>query len=78
MINSTRIINNSFGAIVYSALFDPYGGMQKQWVNTYNPSLKFSGKERETGSETEEQSRLSRQTPSGPDRRGPDQNHSWS
>jgi hypothetical protein len=32
-INFTRIITNSSGAVVYSALFDPYGGMQKQWVN---------------------------------------------
>jgi RHS repeat-associated protein len=50
-INSTRIITDSAGAVVYSAVFDPYGGMQKQWVNTYQPSLKFSGKERESGSE---------------------------
>ena len=50
-INSTRIITNSAGTVVYSALFDPYGGMQKQWVNTYKPSLKFSGKERESKSE---------------------------
>jgi RHS repeat-associated protein len=50
-INSTRIITNSSGTVVYSALFDPYGGMQKQWVNTYSPSLKFSGKERESKSE---------------------------
>jgi RHS repeat-associated protein len=50
-INSTRIITNSSGTVVYSALFDPYGGMQKQWVNTYQPSLKFSGKERESKSE---------------------------
>ena len=32
-------------------MFDPYGGMQKQWVNTYQPSLKFSGKEREANIE---------------------------
>jgi len=50
-INSTRIITDGTGTVVYSALFDPYGGMQKQWVNTYSPSLKFSGKERESGSE---------------------------
>jgi RHS repeat-associated protein len=50
-INSTRIITDSSGVVVYSALFDPYGGMQKQWVNTYSPSLKFSGKERESKSE---------------------------
>jgi RHS repeat-associated protein len=50
-INSTRIITNSSGSVVYSAVFDPYGGMQKQWVNTYSPCLKFSGKEREASSE---------------------------
>jgi len=50
-INSTRIITDSTGAVVYSAVSDPYGGMQKQWINTYQPSLKFSGKERESQSE---------------------------
>ena len=50
-INSTRIITDSTGTVVYSAQFDPYGGLQKQWVNTYNPSVKFSGKERESRSE---------------------------
>ena len=50
-INSTRIITDSNGTVVYSALFDPYGGMQKEGVNTYQPSLKFSGKERESSSD---------------------------
>ncbi len=50
-INSTRMITDSSGAVVYSAVFDPYGGMQKEWVNAYTPSLKFSGKEREAQSE---------------------------
>ena len=50
-INSTRIITDSTGTVVYSAVFDPFGGMQKEWVNTYSPSLKFSGKERESKSE---------------------------
>jgi len=45
-INSTRIITDSSGTVVYSAIFDPYGGMQKQWVNIYRPLRKFSGKER--------------------------------
>jgi hypothetical protein len=30
-INSTRMITDSTGTVVYSAVFDPYGGMQKQW-----------------------------------------------
>jgi RHS repeat-associated protein len=50
-INSTRIVTDSAGTVVYSALFDPYGGIEKQWVNTYQPSLKFFGKERESKSE---------------------------
>jgi RHS repeat-associated protein len=50
-INSTRIITDSAGSVIYSTVFDPYGGMQKQWVNTYSPALKFSGKEREANSE---------------------------
>jgi len=29
----------------------PYGDIQKEWVNTYNPKQKFSGKERETYSD---------------------------
>jgi medium-chain acyl-[acyl-carrier-protein] hydrolase len=28
-VNSTRIITDSTGTVVYSALFDPHGGMQK-------------------------------------------------
>jgi RHS repeat-associated protein len=50
-INSTRIITDSAGSVIYSTVFDPYGGMQKQWVNTYSPALKFSGKERESNTE---------------------------
>ena len=50
-INSIRIITDSAGSVIFSALFDPFGGMQKQWVNTYQPSMKFSGKEREANTE---------------------------
>lgn len=50
-INSTRIITDNTGSVIYSTVFDPYGGIQKEWVNTYHPSLKFSGKEREQYSE---------------------------
>ncbi len=39
-INSTRMITDSSGSVVYSAMFDPYGGMQKKWVNTYQPSIR--------------------------------------
>jgi len=46
-INSTRIVTDDYGTVVYAAAHDPYGGEQLTWINTYNPSLKFSGKERD-------------------------------
>jgi len=46
-INSTRIITDGSGNVVSSEAYGPYGDVQKTWVNTYNPKLKFSGKERE-------------------------------
>jgi RHS repeat-associated protein len=50
-INSTRIITNDSGNVVFSEAYGPYGDVQKNWVNTYDPKLKFSGKEREGYSE---------------------------
>ena len=44
------MITDETGAVVYSAAHDPYGGIQKTWVSTYNPALKFSGKERDAES----------------------------
>jgi RHS repeat-associated protein len=49
-VNSTRLITDSSGNTVYSAAYAPFGQMQKVWVNTYDPKLKFSGKERENAS----------------------------
>jgi RHS repeat-associated protein len=49
-INSTRVVTDSNGTVVYSAAHDPYGGIQKTWVNSYDPSLKFSGKQRDAES----------------------------
>jgi RHS repeat-associated protein len=49
-INSTRIVTNDSGAVVYAAAHDPFGGIQKTWTSTYDPSLKFSGKERDAES----------------------------
>jgi len=46
-VNSTRIITNSSGNVVFSEAAGPYGDIQKTWTNTYEPKLKFSGKERE-------------------------------
>lgn len=40
-INSTRMITDSTGTVVYSAVFDHYGGMQKQWINACRPSSNF-------------------------------------
>ena len=46
-INSTRIVTDDNGTVVYAAAHDPYGGIQQTWVNTFDPALKFSGKERD-------------------------------
>ncbi len=46
-ISSTRIIANSSGNVVFSEAYGPYGDVQKTWTNTYDPKMKFSGKERE-------------------------------
>jgi RHS repeat-associated protein len=50
-INSTRVITDQGGNVVYSAVHDPYGEIQQSWVNSYDPVLKFSGKERDQESE---------------------------
>jgi len=49
-INSTRIVTNDSGAVVYAAAHDPFGGVQKTWTSSYDPVLKFSGKERDAES----------------------------
>lgn len=50
-VNSTRIVTDSTGTVVYSAAHEPYGGIQKTWgVSTYDPPLKFSGKQRDAES----------------------------
>jgi len=46
-VNSTRIITDENGNVVFSEAYGPYGDIQKTWVNNYEPKLKFSGKERE-------------------------------
>ncbi|MCX6580332.1 MAG: RHS repeat-associated core domain-containing protein [Candidatus Aminicenantes bacterium] len=50
-INSTRIITDDIGNVVYSEAYGPYGDVQKTWTKTYDPKQKFSGKEREGYSE---------------------------
>jgi RHS repeat-associated protein len=40
-------VTNNSGTVVYSAAYDPNGGIQKTWTSTYTPTLKFSGKERD-------------------------------
>ena len=49
-INTTRVVTDQAGTVVYSAAHDPYGGIQQTWVSTYDPMLKFSGKERDAES----------------------------
>jgi RHS repeat-associated protein len=47
-INSTRLVMDESGAIVYAAAYSPYGGIQKTWGgNLFNPTLTFSGKEKD-------------------------------
>jgi RHS repeat-associated protein len=50
-IGSTRVVTDDLGTVVYAEAHDPYGGIQKTWVNTFDPKRKFSDKERdgETG-----------------------------
>jgi RHS repeat-associated protein len=49
-INSTRVVTDDYGTVVYAAAHDPYGGLQQTWVNTFDPVMKFSGKERDAES----------------------------
>ena len=44
------VVTDETGTVVYSAAHDPYGGIQQTWVNTYDPTPKFSGKERDSES----------------------------
>ena len=46
-VNSTRVITNGSGDVVYSEAYSPYGEVQKTWTDNYKPKMKFSGKERE-------------------------------
>jgi RHS repeat-associated protein len=46
-ISSTRVVTDSSGTVVYSEAYNPYGGVQKTWVNSFDPLPKFSGKERD-------------------------------
>jgi RHS repeat-associated protein len=46
-INSIRVVTDEAGTVVYSAAHDPYGGIQQTWVKTFDPTPKFSGKERD-------------------------------
>ncbi|MBC7362605.1 MAG: RHS repeat-associated core domain-containing protein [Candidatus Aminicenantes bacterium] len=49
-INSTRIVTDDLGNVVYAAAHDPYGAIQQTWVNIFTPELKFSGKEQDAES----------------------------
>ncbi|RFT15311.1 MAG: YD repeat protein [Candidatus Saccharicenans subterraneus] len=49
-INSVRVVTDGAGNRVFAAAYDPYGGIQKIWENSYTPAMKFSGKERDSES----------------------------
>ncbi len=46
-INSTRVVTDENGNVVYAAVHDPYGGIHHTWVNAFDPVWKFSGQERD-------------------------------
>ncbi len=46
-IHSTRIVTDDVGTVIYSATYDPYGGIVQPTGNDFDPALKFSGKERD-------------------------------
>jgi len=50
LVNSTRVVTDQNGVRVLAAVYDPYGGIQKIWENSYSPAMKFSGKERDSES----------------------------
>jgi len=49
-INSTRVVTDDAGNVVYAAAHDPYGGLQHTWVNAFDPVWKFSGQEQDAES----------------------------
>ncbi|MGE5340102.1 MAG: hypothetical protein ACM3SY_01355, partial [Candidatus Omnitrophota bacterium] len=49
-VNSTRVIGDDSGNVVYSEAYGPYGDLQKSFKTDYIPRLKYSGKEREADS----------------------------
>ncbi|HNS04758.1 MAG TPA: hypothetical protein PKH53_01975 [Candidatus Saccharicenans sp.] len=34
-VNSTRVVRDQNGVRVFAAVYDPYGGIQKIWENSY-------------------------------------------
>ncbi len=51
-INSTRVVTDSVGTVVYSVTYDPYGGVQiTDPYGAIDPLPKFSGKERDAESQ---------------------------
>jgi len=49
-INSTRVVTDDNGNLVYVAVHDPYRGIDHTRANSFNPELKFSGREQDTDS----------------------------
>ena len=50
-IGSTRLVTGGTGNIEYSAAFNAYGGVQRSWVDDFDPSVKYAGKERDEETE---------------------------
>jgi RHS repeat-associated protein len=49
-INSTRVVTDGVGNVVYSATYDPYGNVRTE-TGSVDPLLKFSNKERDAESQ---------------------------
>jgi RHS repeat-associated protein len=49
-INSTRVVTDGVGNVVYSATYDPYGNVRTE-TGSVDPMPKFSGKERDAESQ---------------------------
>jgi RHS repeat-associated protein len=46
-INSTRVVTNQVGTVVYTAYYEPFGRTRINIIKSYAPRLEFSGKDRD-------------------------------
>jgi len=46
-VNSSRVVTDSAGGVVYSVTHTPFGDTEREFAKSFDPNPKFSGKERE-------------------------------